>query len=533
MTNVKTHIDLLLSKYNLSVQYSKFKLISLLNALFKESLYWILLYFSSLLKTNPDKVKLYSTILIAMFLINIPLETFTASIRDDLIIKLDSVNDSYYIDNLILCSKESVLKMDLVRYFNSLELLNENVKRYIMNIQIRIELPINFSTLLVISFNQDLEKKNIILVVVFVIFYLLVGHVNNKKIKKEVVMTDKNVSYQDDICNYIINSKELIVNNMFNKEYINHIFNQYNKSNKDILDINSSLITQTNSLVFITMLVPILYQFRNLDAYNFISYFLIFYDIELISNKMKDYYYNKSKYDMMDIHLDFLNQVFTHPIEDKFVPNNESTDITIDFLSNETPYIKSSKPIIIKQSDHVLIDGLSGSGKTSLLYFLKGIVTFDSFRITPDILSINQTCFITLPNIKSLYSGSLYNVITNYQTNPNPEQILIAMKLANLDIYITNPISDRYIEVDKISAGEYTRFLIARIVYMISFQNTQEYSILLFDEIDSNLNDDMAILICKKLLDIFSNKTILYITHNIKIKDLFKKKIMIVDGNIL
>ena len=79
------------------------------------------------------------------------------------------------------------------------------------------------------------------------------------------------------------------------------------------------------------------------------------------------------------------------------------------------------------------------------------------------------------------------------------------MRIANLDTYITEPITNINIEVDKISAGEYTRFLIAKIIYMISFQHEQQYSILLFDEIDSNLNDSMAIEICKRILHIFSN----------------------------
>ena len=239
----------------------------------------------------------------------------------------------------------------------------------------------------------------------------------------------------------------------------------------------------------------------------------------------------------MNIHLDYLNQIFIHPqsqpnSESSSEPNSEPTDINIRYLSNAKPFIKTTKPIIIKKNDHILIDGLSGSGKTSLLYFLKGIITLDSFEMTPDIASINQRSFLTLPNVKSLYSGLLYDIITNYEVNPNVEHILICMKLANLDAYIDQTQTNRFIEVDKISAGESSRFLIARIIYMISFQTKHDYSILLFDEIDSNLNDSMAIQLCQRLLHIFSDKTILYITHNVQIKKLFTKKITIIDGII-
>ena len=536
--NIKEHVQLLISKYELTSLYNKFKILSIINGLFKESLYWLLLFFSSLLKTYSNKLRLFSIILILLYCFNIPIENYTSSIRDELIIKLKEANDKYYIHNLILISKNDILKIDLVRYFNSLELLNDNIKRYIQNIQIRTDLPFNFVTLLIISFNQNLKKKNILLIIIFVIFYLLITYFNNKKIKQEVILNDANIEYQNNIRNYIINSKNLIVNNNFNKEYTINQYDLYNKSTKKILDINSSLNTRTNLLVFATMLIPILYQFNNLDAYNFISYFLIFYDIELISTKLKEYYHNKSIYDTMPIHLEYLNQIFIHPIIQPIIQpllqlnKEDNIDINIHSLLNTNPIIKTTKPILIKKNDHILIDGLSGSGKTSLLYFLKGIVTFDSYDITPDIKTINERCFLTLPNVKSLYTGLLYDIITNYDKNPNPEQIQICMRIANLDTYITEPITNINIEVDKISAGEYTRFLIAKIIYMISFQHEQQYSILLFDEIDSNLNDSMAIEICKRILHIFSNKTIIYITHNIKIKNLFKKKINIVNGVI-
>jgi len=551
MTDIKTHIKLLINKYDLSSLYNKYKIFTIINNLIKESLYWLILIFSFLLKKYADKIKMFTFVLISLFCLNIPFDRYTISIRDELIIKLEEANDVYYIHNLVLISKNDILKIDLVRYFNSLELLNDNIKKYIQNIQIRAELPFSFITLLVISLNKNLKTKNIFLVIIFAVFYFAMTFLNNRKIKKEIILNNKNVTSQDNIRNYIINSKNLIANNNFNQEYMINQYNLYNTSNKEILDINSSLSVQTNILVFATMLIPILNQFTNLNAYDFISYFLIFYDIELITTRLKDFYYNKSHYDTMNIHLDYLNQIFIHPqsniqsntqsntqsnSQPKPQPNSDPTDINIRYLSNAKPFIKTTKPIIIKKNDHILIDGLSGSGKTSLLYFLKGIITLDSFEMTPDIASINQRCFLTLPNVKSLYSGLLYDIITNYEVNPNVEHILICMKLANLDAYIektqTQTQTNRFIEVDKISAGESSRFLIARIIYMITFQTKHDYSILLFDEIDSNLNDSMAIQLCQRLLHIFSNKTILYITHNIQIKKLFKKKITIDDGII-
>ena len=52
------------------------------------------------------------------------------------------------------------------------------------------------------------------------------------------------------------------------------------------------------------------------------------------------------------------------------------------------------------------------------------------------------------------------------------------------------------------------------------------------DEIDENLNDELAQEICFNLRDIFKDKIILYITHNEKVKQSFAKKFTVTKGVI-
>ena len=157
---------------------------------------------------------------------------------------------------------------------------------------------------------------------------------------------------------------------------------------------------------------------------------------------------------------------------------------------------------------------------------LKGIVKPNKLEITPAIEIINSQTYITLPNHKSLYSGNLYDIITNYDKNINEELIeysLLASKIAhrlNKNIFV---------DVETLSGGERIRLLIARIIYTVK---TKNYNILLFDEIDENLNDKLAIEICNNLKEIFRDKIILYITHNEKVKLLFEKKIFVKNGLI-
>ena len=255
------------------------------------------------------------------------------------------------------------------------------------------------------------------------------------------------------------------------------------------------------------------------------------YDMETIVDTLDLYYQNSFSYNKMENRLKYMNNI---------VDTNINTNITTDIhrfnkiiikkIYNEKPFLQNSNDIVININDHILIDGLSGSGKTSILYFLKGIINVDNYIIEPSLDIIKNKCFITLPNNKSLYSGRLCDIITNYSDNPNIEVIKTALVLANLEKYTKiESFPNTIIDVETISAGEYTRLLVARIIYTVEHHN---YDILLFDEIDTHLNDEMAIVLCKTLLKIFINNTILYITHNNSVKKYFNKNILVVDGII-
>lgn len=518
--NIESHFNLILEKYDLKYLYLKYISYSVLTTLLKEGFYWSLIYFSEIVKNRPELITKFSTILIGMIGLNIPVERYYNYFKIKLIKQFKLANTQYFNDRIIKMSKKELLTFDLVEYFNILEHFNENIQDYIVNLKNKYDIPVRIITLFIIAYT----KKFGLLIGLFSIFYAIVKSLSEHKLVKEVGLTKKYFHFENIIRNYIINGKNFLINDELNTEYLADNFKKFEKVNKNITEINNTLDMKINMTLFAFIIIVIWSRVQELNQYDFFYYFLIIYDIEFVSDKVQEYYKNKVNYNKMEERLQFLNSF--QPVEQEKIVKAKIDRIVINKIVNDTPKFETSEPIIIEQNDHILINGESGSGKTSLLYILKGILKPTEMSIEPDIKIINSQTYLTLPNHKSLYSGNLYDIITNYEKNPNVELINEALKSAKIADKLN---SNQYVDIERLSGGERIRVLVARIIYAVK---TRNYNILLFDEIDENLNDKLAVEICNNLKSTFNDKIILYVTHNEKVKSLFDKKYFVKKGII-
>jgi len=259
---------------------------------------------------------------------------------------------------------------------------------------------------------------------------------------------------------------------------------------------------------------------------DFLIYFYLVYDIEAISDSFMRYINGVQDYNQANTKLNILYSF--EPDKEEFININETvSEIVIDSVSNDAPYLDIKETIKINKGDAVLVDGTSGSGKTSLLYILKGIVTPKEITIKPDLKTINAHTFITLPNHKSIFNSKLYDIITNFEENPDIDLINESITKSQLE---TKFNGNEMVDIEKLSGGERIRVVICRIIYTIKKNN---YDVLLFDEIDDNLNDMLAQEICTSIKNVFNDKIILYISHNSKVKQMFSKKILIKKGKMV
>lgn len=520
--NVESHFNILLEKYDLRFLYKKFICLSVCTTTVRESFYWLLLYFTELVKVKPELIKHMAVFLILTISLHVPLERYYLNIKAQLLKEIKLANSNYFNDRIIKMSKKDLLTFDLVDYFNVLDHFNENLEQYILNIKTKYDIPIRIITLIIIGLN----KQYSMIIGLFFVFYMIVRSLNENKLVKENELTKQYFEYESIVRNYIINSKNFLINDEFNQEYLTENLNNYEKINKDIAELNNKMDTKINIAMVAYILIVIGNRIKELNQYDFFYYFLVIYDVEYIADKVTEYYKNKIYYNKMQERLKYLNG-FIPEENRKLIKIEPIIKFTIENVENKRPKLMINKPLVFEKGQHYLIDGESGSGKTSLLYLLKGILKPTELKTTPSIDIINSQTYLTLPNHKSLYSGNLYDIISNYEKTPNTELIDSSLELAKISHILGE---NKFVNIEKLSGGERIRLLVTRIIYTVK---TKNYNILLFDEIDENLNDQIAFEICQNLRSIFSDKILLYITHNDKVKTLFENRIMVKNGLIV
>lgn len=517
--NIEEHFNIILNEYKLKSLYKKFILLTVITVFIIRGFYWILIIFSDIIQTKPELIKTYSIILILLFSLNTPLQKILKDVTTKFIKEIKVANTKYFNDKIKNINKCDLLNFNLTEYYITLTNFNDNLEQYILNKKNEYEIPFYYITLIIIA----ISKKDGLMITLFAIFYIVIKTLNEIKLSNELPLIKDCFTFDNNIRNYITNGKIFLINNEINNEYLLDNIDNLEESKLKLNKLNNLLDNRANIAMILFVIIIISYKIKNLNKYDFFYYFLIVYDIEYVADKMAEYYKNKVINKMQE-RLNFLNDIKCNTV----IINDKSpiNKIIINEIKNNKPRIEITSPIIIEPNDHILINGNSGSGKTSLLYILKGILIPDTLMIEPNINDINNQSYITLPNNKNLFNDYLYNIITNYESKPNIEMINFALEQSKINHKLNDNI---YINIEKLSSGERVRLYIAQVIYIVK---TKNYNILLFDELDENLNDEIAQEICNNIKEIFKDKIILYISHNMSINNLFKKKIIVKDGVI-
>ncbi len=209
----------------------------------------------------------------------------------------------------------------------------------------------------------------------------------------------------------------------------------------------------------------------------------------------------------------------------------------LTFNYDEKSPIFNEVNLEIKSSDRVFINGISGSGKSTLVELLAGLNIPISGQILIDqtdlsnmnmdnwlssIGFVGQKNFLFNKSIKkNIYDGDLNATELSYRKAIETSQTLDFLEKYNLS---ENDIINQ--NQDNLSGGQLKRISIARAL----IKNPQ---ILILDEATNEFDELLEEKIINEIIKNYSGITIIFISHNLKIKKFCNRHFIINDNKIL
>ena len=318
-------------------------------------------------------------------------------------------------------------------------------------------------------------------------------------------------------------------------------FSKFSESLKVIakMDAIRAALQRSPQLIFetlgITGLIIIIYYLLNINAsttkiITICTFFAaVSYRAIPSLHKILFFHYNvkyyKSIFNEITNEINIENKIQYH--NEKFNIKNNLNLKNISFKYDESKnYILKNLNIKFNLNSSIGIFGKSGSGKTTFLDILSGLVTPDDGLINVDDQPVNNNYLRRKLQNNISYISQRTTVISDNLMN----NICFGIEKKNIDFKkynqaleicelknVENKFNNKQKEVSdfgkNISGGQLQRIGIARALY-------QDKEILIFDEATNALDEELEKTIVSKLLQLKNDKIIIFVSHN---QDLLSK----------
>ena len=221
---------------------------------------------------------------------------------------------------------------------------------------------------------------------------------------------------------------------------------------------------------------------------------------------------------------------------DELYENLESIQFDNLVFKYDRDYIFNDTNLTINKSDLLVMTGISGIGKSTLLKLLLGVFKLDSGEIylkMKDGSKVTVDCnirrlFSYVPQGNFLLSGSLRENISFIKGDATEEEIREAVEFACADFIYELPQGLDTVIGEKglgLSEGQVQRVAIARAILSGS-------PIILLDEATSALDENTELKLLENIKKL-TNKTCILISHKKAANAMCNKEVRIVEGKIV
>lgn len=200
-------------------------------------------------------------------------------------------------------------------------------------------------------------------------------------------------------------------------------------------------------------------------------------------------------------------------------------NLVLDDVSFEVPF-----------GTKVMITGESGAGKSTLFKLILGLYKPDSGKVyikyedasTQEIQSVNEKLFAFVPQGNTMFSGTIKENITMFDSNVNMEDIESAIRTSMSESFIRTLADGVDSDIGEsglgLSEGQLQRLTIAR-----AFASKQ--NIILLDEATSALDIDTERELYKNIEKMVGS-TFFIITHRVSTCNICDYELMVKDGKV-
>lgn len=526
--SIGDYFQYLIDKCGLKPMYMQYLIVQVIYIFVRESFFWFLIIATQKKSTDYKYNRRFVIILFSILLLTVILEYFFNKIRIKFLYQLEKCHLDTSIDLLHTMNRDDLLQLSIHEYIQRLRNVTDGLRLYLQ----RQSLIISFVAI-VITIILSLRRLNILLILgLLIVVNIVLYYLQKSMIERETDLVDRNMELNLDIDNYVLDSRQKILNNHFNRDYLNRLYYEY-EDNAKLIQGNQLRTQMYNAIsVILITVIALLANIRKVTMADVFIYLLIVYDLDAFLDTVAEYYRMSRSLIKTTNHLEFLGQ-FYNPYP-KYVQKRDREDIeslTIRELYHNAPELRLMTPIHLHVGEHVLVQGRSGTGKTTLFKLLKHIVDCPKSRIewngkNVPIEDLDSNIYYTLQSAKPMYANRVYSYVSNYDDNPDVELIKQCLKCVCLDHKFWE---DEEIVLSNLSGGEMGRMSLGSSMYSIIKSNRK---IILFDEVDANLDTETATRVYSNLMNMLKNHIVLHICHSEPVKRLFKKQITIDNNKI-
>lgn len=526
---LEKYFHYLIKEYQLQKIFNNFTTFLWLFTITRESFFWIILLTQQSKLEDKELLKKLVYALFSILILSVIFENLYLKYKTKLLVSLNESHLKYSFKLINNCSKSELLSLNLVEQFMYIESVKAGLDSLVQRYKVNSTILVSVVTVLIAS-----RRISVCLVAgMLVVFNGIVLQIEKSSVEREQKLSEDNIELINSIRNYFVESKQKVVNNLFNNEYCLSQFKKYFSNNLELAAIENNVNSYNSIVVLVITLFVVLYKYKQSTLFDVLVYLLIVYDLDFLVDAIFESYKINKNLSRYSIHLELFMQ--NKNIENIIPgPKIDIKSLVISDLYNNKPNLTLTKPINIAKGDIILCEGRTGQGKTTFFKFIKGIEQPSEVKAiingdnSTSLLPLRNNVFFTIQNNKILYDDLLYSYISNQRPNPNVERIKSLLALVEMN-HIFYGDRNETIQTSILSGGELMRISLCQTLYEIM---EGDYSIILFDEIDVNLDNRTAFKIFSGIVEMFKDKILLFIVHNEDLKVKFSKKLTFANNTI-